>query len=127
MKKIFLIAEIGINHNGSLSTAKKLIDVLPYHDIYVTASIEEAGANHVLEAMACGIPVFYHVAGGSISEYCKDYGIAYKDFDELIDKIHIVKENYKKFYDKNMLYNDNIENVIEKYVKAIERVHNEKS
>ena len=27
MKKIFLIAEIGINHNGSLSTAKKLIDL----------------------------------------------------------------------------------------------------
>ena len=26
MKKIFLIAEIGINHNGSLSLAKKLID-----------------------------------------------------------------------------------------------------
>ena len=27
MKKIFLFAEIGINHNGSLSTAKKLIDL----------------------------------------------------------------------------------------------------
>ena len=27
MKKIFLIAEIGINHNGRLSTAKKLIDL----------------------------------------------------------------------------------------------------
>ena len=27
MKKIFLIAEVGINHNGSLSTAKKLIDL----------------------------------------------------------------------------------------------------
>ena len=26
MKKIFVIAEIGINHNGSLSIAKKLID-----------------------------------------------------------------------------------------------------
>ena len=26
-KKPFLIAEIGINHNGSLSTAKKLIDL----------------------------------------------------------------------------------------------------
>ena len=26
MKKIFLIAEIGINHNGSLTIAKKLIE-----------------------------------------------------------------------------------------------------
>ena len=27
MKKPFLIAEIGINHNGSVNTAKKLIDL----------------------------------------------------------------------------------------------------
>ena len=27
MKKPFLIAEIGINHNGSLNLAKKLIDL----------------------------------------------------------------------------------------------------
>ena len=27
MKKTYIIAEIGINHNGSLDTAKKLIDV----------------------------------------------------------------------------------------------------
>ena len=30
---------------------------LPSHDIYLTASLEEAGANHVLEALACGLPV----------------------------------------------------------------------
>ena len=27
MKKTYIIAEIGINHNGSLDTAKKLIDI----------------------------------------------------------------------------------------------------
>ena len=27
MKKTYIIAEIGINHNGSLETAKKLIDI----------------------------------------------------------------------------------------------------
>ena len=27
MKKIFIIAEIGINHNGDINLAKKLIDV----------------------------------------------------------------------------------------------------
>ncbi|HAI39475.1 MAG TPA: N-acetylneuraminate synthase, partial [Maribacter sp.] len=27
MKRTYIIAEIGINHNGSLETAKKLIDV----------------------------------------------------------------------------------------------------
>ncbi len=27
MKKVYIIAEIGINHNGCLDTAKKLIDI----------------------------------------------------------------------------------------------------
>ena len=31
LKKPFLIAEIGINHNGSLSLAKKLIDLAKMH------------------------------------------------------------------------------------------------
>ena len=26
-KKVYIIAEIGINHNGSINTAKKLIDI----------------------------------------------------------------------------------------------------
>ena len=30
MSKVFLIAEIGINHNGSISLAKKLIDQSKY-------------------------------------------------------------------------------------------------
>ena len=46
--------------------------------IYLTASEEEAGANHVLEGMACGLPVVYHNNGGSIPEYCGKYGIGFQ-------------------------------------------------
>lgn len=56
---------------------------LPRHDVYVTASRKEAGANHVLEAMAAGLPVLYHEDGGSIVEYCKTRGNSYRDFDDL--------------------------------------------
>jgi glycosyltransferase involved in cell wall biosynthesis len=62
-----------------------LISELPKHDVYVTASRLEAGANHVLEAMALGLPVLYHKEGGSINEYCKEFGMAYKDKDDLIN------------------------------------------
>ena len=31
-KKPFMIAEIGINHNGSIKTAKKLIDLAKKYD-----------------------------------------------------------------------------------------------
>ena len=33
LRKPFLIAEIGINHNGSVSLAKKMIDMAARHNI----------------------------------------------------------------------------------------------
>lgn len=62
---------------------KGLVEVLPKNHIYITASKREAGANHVLEAMALGLPVLYHSEGGSINEYCRDYGISYKTLEDL--------------------------------------------
>ena len=61
----------------------ELSEELSRHDVYVTASRQEAGANHVLEAMASGLPVLYHAEGGSIVEYCKGKGISYNTFEEL--------------------------------------------
>lgn len=60
-----------------------LIDELPNYHIYVTASKLEAGANHVLEALALNLPVLYHSDGGSIHEYCKDHGFSYTNLEEL--------------------------------------------
>lgn len=48
---------------------------LPKHDVYLTASEAEAGANHVLEAMAIGLPVIHIANGGSIEEYCLGRGV----------------------------------------------------
>ena len=61
-----------------------LIEEIPKHDVYITASKFEAGANHVLEAMALGLPVLYHKDGGSIVEYCKDRGIMFNSFEDLV-------------------------------------------
>ena len=71
----------------------ELVDTIPKYDIYITASKKEAGANHVLEAIALGLPVLYHEDGGSIVEYCQDYGIGYKNNEELL----------KLIQDKNIL------------------------
>lgn len=59
-----------------------LVAELPKHDIYLTASRAEAGANHVLEAMAVGLPVVYHSEGGSICEYCMHAG---EQFDGTVE------------------------------------------
>lgn len=60
-----------------------LLQEMPKHDLYVTASVEEAGANHVLEAMAIGLPILYQDDGGSINEYCRGRGVSYHSFGEL--------------------------------------------
>lgn len=73
-----------------------LVNEIPKHNLYLTASRQEAGANHVLEAMALGLPVMYHKDGGSIVEYCKDFGIEFESFEGLIDiienKIDVVRD-----------------------------------
>ena len=98
---------------------KMLCDILPQYDVYLTASLEEAGANHVLEAIACGLPVAYHAAGGSIPEYCSEYGIQYHDYTTMIDSVARL-DNLYSFYKKRVeLYNKNMNDTIKDYWNLI--------
>ena len=63
--------------SSGVLNVEELAVALPKCDIYVTASEEEAGANHVLEAMAAGLPVVYHALGGSIREYVGNAGVSF--------------------------------------------------
>lgn len=62
---------------------QELYHLLIQNDWYITASRLEAGANHILEAMNCRLPILYHTEGGSIPEYVGKKGIPYSSFDEL--------------------------------------------
>ena len=88
-------------------------------DLYLTASLEEAGANHVLEALASGLPVVYHQDGGSIVEYCHGYGEGYGTFDEMIESIKQIIENYQNYHQKAMTYRRTVEDVIDDYMDVI--------
>lgn len=92
---------------------------LPKHDIYLTASKEEAGANHVLEGLAAGLPVLYHQNGGSIPEYVGDLGVSFNDNHDLIDGIDKLTKNFNKYQEKCLKYNDSIDETIEEYIKVI--------
>jgi hypothetical protein len=71
------------NHINPLDVCG-LVKELPKHDVYFTASLFEAGANHVLEAMGLGLPVLFHKDGGSIPEYCKGRGAQYSTPEEAL-------------------------------------------
>ena len=83
------------NHIQPLDV-NELVNEIKKHDIYITASKYEAGANHVLEALAVGLPVLYHSEGGSINEYCGDRGITYNSFEELVCILTDRLEDIKK-------------------------------
>ena len=106
--------------------ADELSNILPDNDIYITASKEEAGANHVLEAIASGLPVAYHMEGGSINNYCNKYGKVFSSFNNLLESVESIVANYKDIKKDVLTYTADNSSVVESYIEIIERVGNEK-
>ena len=99
-----------------------LARLLSDSNIYITASEEEAGANHVLEAMASGLPVVYHKNGGSIDDYCKDYGEPFSTFEDMIGATGKIISNYEFYKTKLSMYNRKIEDTVREYMEIIGEV-----
>ena len=95
---------------------------LPQYSFYLTASEEEAGANHVLEAMAAGLPVLYRKGGGSINEYCKGFGLEYESLEDLINKISKIDDNSIEKKKSVLKYSKTADEVAESYIKIIEKL-----
>tara|TARA_Y100000034_G_scaffold40406_2_gene49819 strand:+ start:1004 stop:1906 length:903 start_codon:yes stop_codon:yes gene_type:complete len=96
------------------------ISKLLFHGgIYLTASLEEAGANHVLEAMAAGLPIVYHEKGGSIPEYCIGFGRSFNDSGSLIESINHVFNEYNTYRQRLTSYTRTIDDTINEYGKII--------
>ena len=111
-----------INYIDATGDNQYLAKKLSEQDIYLTASEEEAGANHVLEGLAAGIPIIYHNNGGSINNYCHKYGLEYSTFDELLLAIKEIKENYNSYKEKAIEYTRTINDVIKQYVRIVYEV-----
>ena len=101
-----------------------LVNNLPNHDLYITASKLEAGANHVLEAMAVGLPVLYHVDGGSINEYCENRGVQYSNFEELTNIL--LEKKYEPAIKNFSKLTRNSKHAAIEYVDVIERIYENK-
>ena len=96
-----------------------LAKLLSDSDIYITASEEEAGANHVLEALAAGLPIAYHKNGGSINDYCESYGKEYDSIKSLFEAVEEISKKYKIFKETALSYKQNIEDVMKQYMEII--------
>lgn len=108
------------NYIEPLNLEQLLIE-LPKYNVYVTASKFEAGANHVLEAMALGLPILYHEDGGSINEYCAERGICYKNSNDLFD---ILKNRKKEIENLKKVprYSRTLKDVTKEYLNLFEEI-----
>lgn len=104
---------------------ENLVKILPRNHVYVTASKQEAGANHVLEALAMGLPVLYHTDGGSINEYCKEFGFSYENFEELKQILLNKKDDLMKI-SKTLSYTRSSVDMSREYLDLLERIHEDK-
>jgi glycosyltransferase involved in cell wall biosynthesis len=108
-----------VDRTHSPMNEEELASVLPTHDIYLTASQLEAGANHVVEAMACGLPVVYSAMGGSIPEYCAGIGEKFHDFSSMVRAIETIADQYQKYWEQSCSYKRSMNDVIDEYVEAL--------
>ncbi len=92
---------------------------LPRHDIYLSASQLEAGANHIVEAMACGLPVVYHRDGGSIPEYCGGRGVQFRDFEEMVSSLQRVAVDHRANWEQVQSYTRSMEDVVDQYLEVL--------
>ncbi|MBT5637028.1 MAG: hypothetical protein HOJ16_00425 [Candidatus Peribacter sp.] len=109
------------NHTAPIAAIDLSLE-LPKSEIYITASIEEAGANHVVEALGCGLPIVYHDEGGSINNYCKDYGESFNTFESLLESVRLVASSYSTYKNRAMSYDRNNDDVVSKYLEVINNI-----
>lgn len=104
--------------SSGVMDANQLSMELPKYDIYMTASEAEAGANHVLEGMAAGLPVVYHEHGGSICEY--SIGMGMSSPQEAVECITSIASAYGVHREAVLTYGDTMAGQAVKYVKLFE-------
>jgi glycosyltransferase involved in cell wall biosynthesis len=82
-----------IRHVPPLPSAE-LAALLREHDIFVTATQDDAYSNALVEALSCGLPALYLASGGS-AEAVKDAGIAFTEQEQIPPLLEQLVEDYE--------------------------------
>jgi glycosyltransferase involved in cell wall biosynthesis len=75
--------------------SSELADLLRGHDVFVTATENDAYSNAVVEALSCGLPTIYLYSGGT-HEAVKDAGLAFREKEEIPALLEQLVEEYEQ-------------------------------
>jgi glycosyltransferase involved in cell wall biosynthesis len=100
---------------------KKLGEELGRYDVYVSGSRHDPGPNHVIEALACGLPTLVHRDGGG----CVEFAGEDHRFCDVKDLMGVLAATSVKPIEPNTaFYPVPWEDCIAEYVKYLERITN---
>ncbi len=94
-------------------SGSKLAEEIKMHDVYLTASKNEAGPMHCIEGALCGLPLLYHESG-ALPEYCSGFGISFTE-EYFEQKLQEMIETYDRWADRIKDYPYNAERTCEYY------------
>ncbi len=73
----------------------RLADLLRSHDVFVTATENDAYSNALVEALSCGLPALYLDSGGS-AEAVKEAGFGFREREELPALLDRLVDEYEE-------------------------------
>lgn len=99
----------------------RLADLLKHNHLYISGSQNEPAGMHVIEAVACGLPVLWRQSG-SMGEYCAPYGISYTGPNDIVPALQEIQKNYYHWQRaaKNAAYT--AEDMCRQYLNLFERL-----
>ena len=100
------------NYYGPMS-GNQLVKEIQRHDIYLTASRNEAGPMHCIEGALCGSPLLF-IKSGSLPEYCNGFGVSFT-LDTFEEKLEEMLDTYDYWVKKMSSYPHTSEKMCNEY------------
>jgi glycosyltransferase involved in cell wall biosynthesis len=75
--------------------SSELADLLRGHDLFITATENDAYSNAVVEALSCGLPTIYLDSGGT-REAVKGAGLAFREKEEIPALLEQLVQEYEQ-------------------------------
>lgn len=90
------------------------------YDIYITGTVQDPGPNHVIEAIACGIPTYAHKRGGGAVEF-----VGADHVYDSVESLELIIRSAE--HKKNSMTPNDWRSCVEEYINKMQEVLNVKA